>query len=211
MTESTVAAVVTKEFTKFPKLHRLCGPVIVTEKIDGTNAQIYIGEDGSYLVGSRTRWITPQADNFGFARWAYDNQTEITALLGFGTHYGEWWGKGIQRGYNVENRRFSLFNTARWAGVVNTDSHKPYELNATIGIYIAPFIYSGAFDTEVFAQLLTQLKSNGSYASPGFMNPEGIVIYDSRSGQGYKKTFDYDDGAGKGGSRDIDGNVVASV
>jgi hypothetical protein len=39
------------------------------------------------------------------------------------------------------------------------------------------------------------------------MNPEGIVIYDTRSGNGYKKTYDYDD-TGKNKERDIDGNVL---
>jgi hypothetical protein len=51
---------------KIPRLSRLC---TITEKIDGTNASIFISEDGSeFLVGSRTRWITPQDDNYGFAR-----------------------------------------------------------------------------------------------------------------------------------------------
>ena len=33
-------------FQDFPKMARLSRDIIVTEKIDGTNAQVYIGEDG---------------------------------------------------------------------------------------------------------------------------------------------------------------------
>ena len=32
------------EFTKFPKIPRLNRDMIITEKIDGTNAQIYVAE-----------------------------------------------------------------------------------------------------------------------------------------------------------------------
>src|SRR5690606_13561404 len=100
-------------FTEFPKIPRLNRNIIVTEKIDGTNASIFIGEDGEFLVGSRTRWITPEKDNFGFAAWAHENRDELMKL-GPGHHFGEWWGRGIQRGYGLNERRFSLFNTSRW-------------------------------------------------------------------------------------------------
>ena len=56
-------------FLEFPKMARYSREVIVTEKIDGTNAQILITEDGLFFTGSRTRWITPENDNFGFSRW----------------------------------------------------------------------------------------------------------------------------------------------
>ena len=82
-----------KEFIEFPKMARLSREVVITEKIDGTNACIYIGEDGEFLVGSRTRWITPDQDNHGFAAWAYANKDKLL-LLGHGTHFGEWWGTG---------------------------------------------------------------------------------------------------------------------
>jgi len=38
-------------FLKFPKMARYSRECIVTEKIDGTNAQIYITEDGGFFVG----------------------------------------------------------------------------------------------------------------------------------------------------------------
>lgn len=187
-------------FVSFPKLYRLRGPVIITEKLDGTNAQIYIGPNGEFKVGSRTRWITPEKDNFGFARWAYDNKALLIATLGEGKHYGEWWGSGIQRGYRLKTKVFSLFNTSRW--------DKLYLLESGLSqIDVVPVLYSGAFDTTAFDAVLTELKITGSIAAPGFMSPEGIVIYDTQSGTGFKKTYDYDD-TGKGKEKDEHGNVI---
>lgn len=188
------------EFEKFPSLARLNGPVYVTEKIDGTNAQILITEEYQVFAGSRTRWVTPEKDNFGFARWVYTYTSQLIDLLGPGRHYGEWWGSGIQRGYGIKEKRFSLFNTVRWQ---DTFSVLPND----IGICVVPLLYSGPFDTYEFNNVLSNLKKGGSQAAAGFMNPEGIVIYDSRSGARFKKTFDYDD-TGKNKPKDEHGNVL---
>ncbi len=192
-------------FESFPKLYRLNGPVVVTEKIDGTNAQIVITDDGRIFAGSRSRFVTPTADNHGFAKWVYGNEELLKKQLGIGRHYGEWWGKGIQRGYNAPGKYFSLFNTSRWLDgqVMHPDLIPLIE----IGVRVVPVLYTGVFDTFMFATILETLKLTGSVAAPGYMNPEGIVIYDTRSGTGFKKTFDYDD-TGKGGQRDEHGNVL---
>ena len=102
------------EFKSFNKIARFSREMIVTEKIDGTNGIIAIDENGEFAVGSRSRFITPETDNAGFAKWAYTNKDELLKL-GVGFHYGEWWGQGIQRGYNLKEKRFSLFNVQRWA------------------------------------------------------------------------------------------------
>jgi hypothetical protein len=67
-------------FLEFPKMARLSRDIIVTEKIDGTNAQILITEDGQVFAGSRKRWITPQSDNFGFAKWVEENKHPLYDL-----------------------------------------------------------------------------------------------------------------------------------
>lgn len=193
--------IIDEPFVSFPKLYRLKGPVVVTEKIDGTNAQIYIGSNGEFKVGSRTRWITPDKDNFQFARWAYDNQADLVRVLGEGKHYGEWWGQGIQRGYGMKTKYFSLFNTTRWS------DPETVALLGNFNIRVVPVLYTGPFNTAEFDRILAELKISGSRAAPGFMNPEGVVIYDTQSGTGFKKTFDYDD-TGKGTARDEHGNVI---
>jgi hypothetical protein len=46
------------EFVPFPKIKRLFRDVIVTEKLDGTNGQIYIHDDFKTMqVASRGRYI----------------------------------------------------------------------------------------------------------------------------------------------------------
>ncbi len=170
------------EFTSFPKMARLSREVIITEKIDGTNAQIYILDDGvTMYVGSRTRWITPQDDNFGFAKWCAANYDELLTL-GPGKHFGEWYGKGIQRGYGLSDKRFALFNASRW----NAE-------NVPSCCEVVPVLYRGMFDTSIAESLIDDLSKNGSYVVPGFMNPEGIIVYHIAAGIGFKKTVRNDD------------------
>lgn len=172
-------------FEAFPSIARYSRDVIITEKIDGTNASIYIPEDDSpILFGSRTRWITPESDNFGFARWATENLEELKKL-GPGHHFGEWWGSGIQRGYGLlkGDKRFSLFNVGRW----NKDNVPSC---VSVVPVIAEFKTFDEFDAEAIMQLLSE---TGSHASTGFMNPEGIVIYHTKARVMFKKTFEKDD------------------
>ena len=166
-------------FQKIPRLSREC---IVTEKIDGTNGCIYIGEDGEFLVGSRNRWITPENDNFGFARWAYEHKDELLRL-GPGRHFGEWWGQGIQRGYGLREKRFSLFNVSKWSD----DAVRPG------CCHVVPLLYRGPFDTGEIRGYLKYLGYHGSLAAPGFMRPEGVVIYHVAGNLYFKKTIEKDE------------------
>lgn len=189
------------EFVPFPKMARLTRECIVTEKIDGTNAQVYIehanlvkvrqtsipliiAEQGPFvmLAGSRTRYITPEADNFGFAAWVKTNADALFAL-GPGRHYGEWWGQGIQRGYGLSEKRFSLFNTSRWAD----DAVRPACCS------VVPVLYQGLMSPKVEEGPMARLRHEGSVAAPGYMTPEGIVVYHVAAGVGFKKTLEKDE------------------
>lgn len=189
------------KFPEFPKIARLSRDAIITEKLDGTNASVYIFNrehpvendgvipphfvlpDGMALaVGSRTRWITPQDDNYGFARWVEGNLDQL-ATLGEGHHFGEWWGKGIQRGYGIAEKRFSLFNTSRWG------TERPE------CCHVVPTLATGIFNTEYADHVLDILSRQGSVAAPGFDKPEGIVVYHVASRQLFKKTLDKNDAA----------------
>jgi hypothetical protein len=194
-TTATTAAIfaAVDAFTEFPKIHRLSRDMVVTEKIDGTNAQICIGEDGTVRAGSRSRWITPDEDNFGFAAWVRDNEAELRNL-GPGRHFGEWWGAGIQRRYGLAARRFSLFNTSRWTSLLNTTDSDNTVCVECSACHVVPILRSGVFDTAVIESCLTLLGATGSAASPGFMKPEGIVVYHVASNTMFKKTLDKNDG-----------------
>lgn len=208
------------DFLPFPKMPRLSREIIITEKIDGTNAQVYIEEaTDSYTIvrgmddpsviyklelsdrvlflraGSRTRYITPNdgerdanghainKDNMGFAAWAHRNAADLMKL-GPGRHFGEWWGQGIQRGYGLTEKRFSLFNVARW--------YDP--ASRPLCCHVVPILYQGDFSTEQgVAFAMDDLIQCGSAAAPGFMNPEGIIVFHTAANIGFKKTVHKDE------------------
>ena len=179
------------DFVGFPKIARLSRECVVTEKIDGTNAQVHITPDLdaaipavrvvgglAVLAGSRTRWITPSDDNFGFAAWVADHAEELVKL-GPGSHFGEWWGSGIQRKYGLDHKRFSLFNTSRWSD----DAARP------ACCHVVPVLYQGTFGTDAVRICLSDLLVNGSRAAPGFMQPEGVIVYHTAGNLYFKKTI----------------------
>lgn len=177
------------EFKTFNKIARLTREMIVTEKIDGTNGIIAIGENGEFQIGSRNKWLTDErgnimSDNAGFAQWAVKNR-ESLETLGVGFHYGEWWGSGVQRGYDLPKgeKRFSLFNVSRWSD----DFARP------ACCHVVPTLHVGMFSTSKIDEILLDLKENGSYAARGFMRPEGVVIFHVAGGHLFKKTIEKDE------------------
>lgn len=171
-------------FPKIPRIDRIFGRVVVTEKVDGTNAHILIEDNQIKRIGSRTRWITPESDNYGFAKWVKENEEDILGL-GNGHHFGEWFGNGIQRNYGLKEKRFALFNSRRW----NNDNP-----NRPTCCTCVPEIYSGQFSFDMIIDVASKLLENGSYIVPGFMNPEGFVVYFSEMDQMAKWTYEYKEG-----------------
>jgi hypothetical protein len=130
-------------------------------------------------------------------------------ILGKGFHYGEWWGQGIQRNYGMKEKRFSLFNTSRWLSRYNItiplEYHEQYLQDIKQKTYndklefcpeccdVVPILREGIFDTTDIEFTLTQLRLHGSYASPGFDNPEGIIIFHKAGNLIFKKTIEKDE------------------
>jgi hypothetical protein len=169
-------------FVPFPKIPRLNRLITVTEKIDGTNASVHVFPDGRVQAASRNRWITPENDNYGFARWVHDHEEDFRTGLGEGAHFGEWWGPGIQRGYGINERRFSLFNAHRWGEVEKL----PF------GCHVVPVLGKCNSFGERFTSILETFRKEGSKAAPGYMNPEGIVAFHVDSQQLYKVLLESD-------------------
>lgn len=193
-------------FEAFPKIGRLKRPIIITEKIDGTNAQILItrveaiegnvdtdyslpvthdGADYIVMFASRSKYIKVGEDNYGFAAHFTPMAEKLVAALGEGRHFGEWWGKGIQRGYGLTEKRFSLFNTMRWG------SPEQLERLVSVGIHVVPVLYTGPM-TET-AGYIGLLRDTGSFASPGYMDPEGIVVFHKATQTMFKQTLEKDE------------------
>ena len=166
-------------FEPMPKIARYSRLCTITEKIDGTNASIFIDDlSTQFLTASRTKWITPENDNAGFSRWAHEHKEELMKL-GPGHHFGEWWGLGIQRKYNQTCKRFSLFNTFLWSD--------PAVRPACCDV--VPVLYEGMFDQRAIEDAIATLQIEGSKAAPGFMQPEGIIIYHQAAKLYLKKTL----------------------
>lgn len=164
-------------FVPFPKLHRLKRSCCITEKLDGTNACVVVTADGTVAAQSRNRLTTPDSDNYGFAAWVERNRAELLKL-GRGHHYGEWWGIGINRGYAVDHRKFSLFNVDR----------PPESVPACCSL--VPILYRGDFTTDAVDDAMRALAISGSLAAPGYMLPEGVVVYLPAARAGFKVTYD---------------------
>jgi len=206
-------------FEPWPKIPRWSNETVtITEKIDGTNACVVIlpyspdhesmiqegyakafGYDNpdlmaemyTFAVQSRKRFIKPgkETDNAGFAAWAWENAKALIELLGYGKHYGEWWGRGIQRGYGLDEKRFSLFRPWRYEHLALTDE--------VPGLGVVPTLYAGGAEGLLTTSIiLATLEQEGSKAAPGYMRPEGIIIQ-SQLTQSTYKAFTWDDGRPK--------------
>lgn len=189
-----------QDYPAFPKIPRFNREVIVTEKIDGTNSQIEIVEDdGLWTVraGSRNRWLTLEADNFGFARWVEENRSSLIQDLGPGNHFGEWYGQGIQRTYGLNEKRFMLFNTSRWSD----PEARPACTEVATELFrgnmedlIAPESGPEGFEAENHLDfLLDNLRIWGSRHVRGFMKPEGVVLFHVAANQLFKVLLENDD------------------
>ncbi len=170
-------------FEPFPKIPRLNRDVVLTEKLDGTNAVIVITESGDVIPGSKSRWLRPRLskmgpdpDNMGFAAWVQAHEEELFEGLGPGVHAGEWWGKGVQkRHYNLDHKRFSLFNRHRWN-----------EENVPACCHVVPILWQGNYKDLDLREVLDRLREGGSVASPGWMDPEGVVLFHTAAGTMFK-------------------------
>lgn len=89
----------------------------------------------------------------------------------------------------MKEKKFSLFNASRWA------EKRPACCD------VVPVLYAGDFSTNVIDELLHELSTTGSVAAPGFMKPEGVVIYMPTSRSLFKITLEGD--AHKGTQKDV--------
>ncbi len=179
------------EFKSFKKIPYYSDKVeiTITQKMDGTNAQINIFEDEKGNIQaipcSRNRVISVDDDNYGFARFVDHNKEELIELLGVGRHYGEWCGPGIQTGEGLKYKTLFLF-----------DRQKMYERKTVqkcraLKIHPVPLLLEDLVKIEDvnknILEKFNMLKNLGSCFN-GFNNPEGIVV--EMFGQLFKYTYE---------------------
>ena len=182
------------EFRPWAKIARLNRDCIITEKIDGTNAAVGVTEDGEVYAQNRTKIITPAGDNHGFAAWVEAHADVLRETLGVGLHFGEWWGKSINRGYKQSAKRFSLFNVKRFGPALRRPADGVYGItfeDDTV-LDIVPILYEGPFLTDMVEAELRDLVIDGSVAAPGYSYPEGLVVYHTAARVAFKVTIEND-------------------
>jgi hypothetical protein len=106
---------------------------------------------------------------------------------------------GIQRRYGLSggDKRWSLFNVGRWClhgqtplAVPTADPRvtKTQDI-LPVCVGLVPVLWRGNFDDLDAEALLEGLRAHGSQAVPGFMQPEGIVVYHVAANVCFKKTL----------------------
>lgn len=180
------------EFHKWPKTARADSPVVVTEKLDGTNAVIWVSEDETEIAaGSRNRWLytsklgveylTTFGDNYGFGAWVHRHANMLKPRLGPGWHYGEWWGHGIARGYGLDHKIFTPFYPL---DILPSTQQEGTEIRPLTVLYEGPMNHAEIQIVE------RSLKDHGSVAVEGYLYPEGIVIRFDHNGVRFKRVMD---------------------
>lgn len=206
-------------FEAFPKLTRFSHDWTVTEKIDGTNAQVLVIPRNDAAV------VYESISEHGLGDdgvWAPEvlRLTKDYAVLAGSRNRLLTVGKGDNHGFAgfVQERAEEIIEKlgegrhfGEWYGQgigprgygVNpkrfalfnagrwTDQPLPDRFD------VVPILFKGYLENNVqFDWILRDLKASGSRIAPGFDNPEGIVMYHGPSRTSFKKTFDYDE-AGK--------------
>lgn len=168
-----------KPFSKIAKIDALS--MVITQKIHGSNAQLLVFknsfEELDILVGSRTRWLSPECDNYGFASFIYENKQEFIDKLGEGRYYGEWAGPGINSGEGLTEKTLVLFDHYRFT------PERPLPPRTKV----VPVLYKGTIKWDELDICMRDLALVGSKLVPGFIRVEGIVI--DIGGVRYKKVF----------------------
>jgi hypothetical protein len=110
------------EFVKYMHLERFgtnevdgieYGMTYVFPKLDGTNAQAWLNEDGTIGCGSRNRTLSIENDNAGFMNWAVEDSALSSYLTSNPNHtlYGEWLVPHSLKTYRDDAwRRFYVFD-----------------------------------------------------------------------------------------------------
>lgn len=171
-------------FQKYMHLERLgtsevdgitVGTCYVFPKLDGTNASVWLGEDGKIHAGSRNRELSEGADNAGFYNAITKSAAIKVYLQEFPHHilYGEWLVPHTLKTYREDAwRRFYVFDVF----CKKTQRMLPYEeYKGALVDYGLDFIVPMAIiKNGTPDQFQEQIQKNVYYVTEGI--GEGIVI-----------------------------------
>lgn len=121
-------------------------------KLDGTNVGIQVSRDGLVAAQSRTKVITLEDDNMSFAKWLEERRDYFSNLAGdkHMTIFGEWCGKGIQKGTSISqlDRKVFVVFAIQYGGVdgeptvldINPNSINKVLVNNPDDVFVLPWL-----------------------------------------------------------------------
>jgi hypothetical protein len=210
----------TIEFTPWPKTSRFFRDIVITEKIDGTNAAVGIVKMGAEDLDENsdpidTNLVTMQEVEVD-GEWGiyglYAQSRNKLIFHGKQDNYGfaQWvhenrtelvqhLGEGLHFGEwwgSGIQRGYGLQKGEKHFSLFNTDRFQGIEEESEDLVRCVPVLYKGSMEEKWITHNLDMLQDFGSAAAPGFKNPEGICIYHTSSRLVQKVTLDNND-AGK--------------
>lgn len=177
------------EFKKYQHLERFgndevegieLGKLYIFPKLDGTNAQVWLDDEGNIKAGSRNRELTLEKDNAGFYKFVLENENIKKYLEKHPTHrlYGEFLVPHSLKTYREDAwRRFYIFDVCldKEDGSVEYipyDIYKP--LVEEFGLdYIPPIV---TMTNGLYEYFIRTLDNNTFMIQDGKGVGEGIVI-----------------------------------
>ena len=176
------------EFRKYQHIERFgttevqdiaIGECYVFPKIDGTNASVWLDDNGDVQCGSRNRQLSIEHDNAGFCKWVGEQKNIKDYLKAHPTHrlFGEWLVPHSLKTYNDNAwREFYVFDVA----TDNEDTHGYLHYNDYVQDlmleeinFIPPIAIC---KNSTYEQFVEQLQKNDFLIQDGKGIGEGIVI-----------------------------------
>ena len=151
------------------------GTCFVFPKVDGTNASVWLDENGEVQAGSRTRQLTLEADNAGFLAWVREQPNLKAYLQEFPNHrlYGEWLVPHTLKTYRKDAwRRFWIFDVQVEDTFLSYDVYNVYLQKHNLD-FIVPMFRA---ENVHFEYLLEALKKNTFLIEEGAGLGEGVVV-----------------------------------
>jgi len=151
------------------------GNCYIFPKIDGTNASVWLDNEGCICAGSRTRQLTLEKDNAGFYAFILSDNKYLKFLQKYPKLrlYGEWLVPHSLKTYRINAwRDFYVFDVMEGERYIEYDIYKELVEEFNIN-YIPPIckIKNGSYE-----QFINQLSKNIFLIEDGKGNGEGIVI-----------------------------------
>lgn len=150
----------------------LSRPFTVSEKIHGWNGRVGRDETGELWIGTRNQdYLVADAETpplQGFTEYVRNATWDLPKGM---TVYGEWAGKGIQKGIDYGDKRFFIFAERMLDGPVYSTT-LVIDQHWLLGHFVAPVIYEGS---RMMLMELDELRRGRSQIAPG-QPIEGIVI-----------------------------------